>query len=339
MRRLFPLCALLSLTGCAAPSATTSGEKAEGNNVSNSTPKPPGPAPEGMVWVPGGSFNMGAEPDVPDTPDTRDQRPRHRVGVAGFWMDKYEVTNAQFAEFVEATGYVTEAEKPTVPGIPAGSLVFTPPAGPVELNDVRRWWRFVEGASWRHPEGPGSDIKERMNHPVVQVCWNDAAAYAKWAGKRLPTEAEWEFAARGGMAEKEFTWGTEFRPGGKIMANTWQGEFPHKNTKEDGFERTAPVGSFPPNGYGLFDMAGNVWEWCADWYRPDYYLISPERNPFGPDESYDPNEPGTPKRVQRGGSFLCNDQYCRRFRPAGRGKGDPLSAASHIGFRCVMDPK
>ena len=282
---------------------------------------------------------MGAEPEVDDAPETGDQRPRHRVGITGFWMDECEVTNARFAEFAKATGFVTEAEKPSVKEIPAGSIVFSPPAGPVELRDMRQWWKFSLGANWRHPEGPGSNLDGRMNHPVVHVCWNDAAAYAKWAGKRLPTEAEWEFAARGGLKSNEFTWGSEMHPDGKQMANTWQGDFPSKNTAEDGYEGTAPVGSFPANGYGLRDMAGNVWEWCADRYHPEYYEESPERNPVGPAKSFDPNEPDVDKRVQRGGSFLCSDQYCRRFRPAGRGKGDPLSAASHIGFRCVKDAR
>jgi formylglycine-generating enzyme required for sulfatase activity len=301
--------------------------------------EPPGPAPDGMVWIPGGQFFMGCE-----QPQMTDARPFHLVSVDGFWMDKTEVTNEQFERFVRATGYVTVAErKPDAkdfPGAPAeklvpGSIVFSPPAGEVDLNQPYSWWRYVPGANWRHPEGPESDIRSRETHPVVHVCWYDAVAYAMWAGKRLPTEAEWEFAARGGLDRKPYCWGDELKPGGKWMANIWQGRFPKENTEEDGFRGTAPVSSFPANGYGLADMAGNVWEWCADWYRPDYYKVSPERNPQGPDDSVDPNEPGMPKRVQRGGSFLCSDLYCTRYRPGARGKGAPDTGEPHVGFRCV----
>jgi len=292
-----------------------------------------------MAWVSGGTFSMGC-----DDPNMADARPWHDVTVSGFWIDKTEVTNAQFAKFVEATGYVTSAERALdpkdFPGVPAAELapaspVFTPPLGPVSLDNPTRWWRLVPGANWRHPEGPDSDLKERENHPVVQVSWHDTAAYARWLGKRLPTEAEWEFAARGGLDRAEFVWGDEFHPGGKSMANTWQGTFPTENTLDDGFRATSPVASFPPNGFGLFDMAGNVWEWCSDWYRPDTYKPSLVNNPTGPLDSLDPNEPGLPKRVQRGGSFLCNDRYCKRYDPGGRGKGDPASGACHLGFRCV----
>jgi sulfatase modifying factor 1 len=296
-------------------------------------------APEGMIWIPGGEFRMGdADPMFPDA------QPVHKVYVDGFWMDRTEVTNAQFARFVEATGYVTVAEQqpnpkefPDVPPekLVPGSIVFTPPDKQVPLDQPLSWWRYVPGASWRHPEGPDSNLDGRESHPVVHVCWHDAQAYAKWAGKRLPTEAEWECAARGGLEQKRYCWGDELLPAGTWQANIWQGDFPRANTKEDGFERTAPVASFPPNGYGLFDMSGNVWEWCADWYRPDYYANSSARNPAGPESSYDPSEPHLPKRVQRGGSFLCSDTYCVRYRPGPRGKGEPGSAASHIGFRCV----
>ena len=303
----------------------------------------PGPAPEGMLWVPGGWFWMGWE-----GPQGADAVPVHPVYVDGFWMDRTEVTNAQFAKFVEATGYQTVAERrPTrenLPGLPPGanlepcSVVFKPTT--FSTRNFLDWQHLVAGADWRHPEGPGSNLEGRENHPAVHVCYDDAVAYARWAGKRLPTEAEWEFAARGGLDRKPFVWGDE-PPGhgGKWQANIWQGEFPNGNTKVDGFERTAPVGSFPPNGYGLHDMAGNVWEWCADWYRPDYYGKSPRRNPQGPPEGYDPNEPAIPKRVQKGGSFLCSDVYCYRYRPGLRGKNDPKSAASHIGFRCVKAPE
>ncbi len=300
------------------------------------------PSPPGMVWVPGGEFVMGSvEAEYPDA------QPRHRVVVNGFWMDKTEVTNAHFAEFVRATGYVTVAERPPdpkdFPQVPPeklvpGSLVFTPPKEDVGLDNPYVWWRFVPGANWRHPEGPDSSIADRMDHPVVHVCWHDAVAYAAWAGKRLPTEAEWEFASRGGLAEKIYCWGDELLVNGRWMANIWQGRFPRENTAEDGFRGTAPVASFPPNGYGLYDMAGNVWEWCADWYRPDYYAVSPRNNPQGPHSSFDPLEPGVPKKVQRGGSFLCSELYCVRYKPGTRGKGAIDTGSSHVGFRCVKDP-
>jgi sulfatase modifying factor 1 len=314
----------------------------EGSSRSEAEPAP-GPAPEGMVWVPGGAFQMGS-----DDPSMPDARPVHPVNVRGLWVDRTEVTNAQFRRFVEATGYVTVAEiAPTPEEVPdaapgslvPGSLVFVPPDRDVPLDDVSAWWRYVPGADWRHPEGPGSSIDGREDHPVVHVCWEDAAAYARWAGKRLPTEAEWEHAARGGLDRRRYTWGDELTPGGRWMVNNWQGRFPSENTLIDGFGGTAPVGSFPPNGYGLLDMAGNVWEWCADWYRPDAYTHSPRDDPRGPASSFDPNEPGVPKRVQRGGSFLCSDRYCTRYLPGARGKGEPRSAASHVGFRCVKDPE
>jgi sulfatase modifying factor 1 len=294
---------------------------------------------EGMVWVPGGKFWIGTEDKV-----FNDAQPVHEVALDGFWIDRTEVTNAQFARFVQATGYRTVAERPLNPedfpglkkiDLVPGSIVFTPPDREVSLDQHLSWWQFVAGANWRHPEGPGSDLKGREKHPVVHICWEDAAAYAKWAGKRLPTEAEWEYAARGGLDRKPYVWGDELQPGGKWMANIWQGRFPIKNDRADGYRATAPVASFPPNGFGLYDMAGNVWEWCSDWYRPEYYRISPARNPQGPDSSHDPLEPGIPKRVQRGGSFLCSDQYCIRYKPAGRGKGAVDSGQSHAGFRCV----
>lgn len=279
-----------------------------------------------------------------------DALPIHRVSVPGFWMDATEVTNAEFARFVGATGYVTVAERPLdprdFPGVPAsalvpGSAVFTPTDGPVPLNDVTAWWRYVPGASWRHPEGPGSSIAGRENHPVVHVAYADAEAYARWAGKRLPTEAEWEFAARGGLAGQPYVWGRTLKPGGHWQANLWQGPFPFSNQVEDGYRTTAPVATFPANGFGLHDMSGNVWEWCSDWYRADTYASRATGavvvNPRGPAQSHDPSEPGTQKRVQRGGSFLCTDQYCSAYAVGARGRGEISSSSNHVGFRCVQD--
>ena len=320
------------------------------------SPRPVGATPDGMVWVPGGEFSMGClDPrTVPHGgPDPMaDARPVHRVRVDGFWMDATEVTNAQFAAFVGATGYVTVAERaPTAEEFPdapaenlvAGSVVFTPPAEAVSLDNHLRWWAYVKGADWRHPLGPESSIEGHEQEPVVHVAFDDAAAYARWAGKRLPTEAEWEFAARGGLAGALYPWGNEFQPADRWMANTWQGRFPGENTAADGYTGLAPVGRFPPNAYGLHDMSGNVWEWCADWYRPDTYAKAAASgavtdNPLGPDSSFDPQEPGQPKRVQRGGSYLCSESYCARYIVGSRGKGEISSATNHIGFRCVKAP-
>lgn len=298
-------------------------------------------APEGMVEIPAGRFAMGSA-----HPMMEDARPIHEVELCGFFIDATEVTNAQFAAFVEATGYVTLAERPldpaAFPAAPAellqpGSVVFSAPAHPVALQNEGQWWRFVPGADWRHPQGPGSSLAGLMDHPVVHVAWPDAAAYATWAGKRLPTEAEWEYAARGGLDGKTYVWGDEFNPGGRYMANTFQGHFPDSNSGADGYAATAPVRSFAPNGFGLFDMAGNVWEWTADWYDAGAYEAGAVFAPRGPDESYDPVEPGVAKRVQRGGSFLCTDQYCSRYMPGSRGRGAPDTGSNHVGFRLVKD--
>jgi len=313
--------------------------------------------PPGMLLMPGGEFTMGTD----DPSSFPNERPAHRVHVEGLWIDVHDVTNAEFAKFVEATHYVTTAEKKPdweelkkelPPGTPkpddsvlvAGSLVFTPTSRPVPLNDLSAWWRWVPGACWCHPEGPGSTVTGRENHPVVQVSWDDATAYSTWAGKRLPTEAEWEFAARGGLEGKRYAWGDEFRPQGKYQANTWQGLFPVTNTADDGFVGTSPVGSFPPNGYGLYDMAGNVWQWCSDWYRVDAFtklateLASKNvcSDNGGPTESWDPADPSTPKRVVKGGSFLCSPSYCESYRPSARRGTPPDTGTSHTGFRCVI---
>jgi formylglycine-generating enzyme required for sulfatase activity len=297
--------------------------------------------PDGMVWIPTGTFKMGSETGPADG------RPIHEVEVDGFWIDETEVTNAEFARFVEVTGYVTVAErKPDpkdFPGVPAeqlvpGAVVFSAPPGPVSLDNALQWWRWQPGASWRHPSGPGSSIEKIMDHPVVQVCWEDAAAYAKWADKRLPSEAEWERAARGGVEAQTYVWGNEKHPGGKWMANVFSGEFPQHNTNVDGHEYTSPVKSFPPNAFGLYDMSGNVWEWTADWYRPDYYTKSPAKNPQGPADSHDPDEPQALKKVTRGGSFLCTDEYCIGYQPGIRGKTSIDTGLQHTGFRCVKSP-
>lgn len=321
--------------------------------VENRTP-PPGPAPEGMVWIPGGEFSMGcdvaAESQCGIPGVTLDAQPVHRVQVDGFWMDRTEVTNAQFAAFVAATGYRTIAEIaptkeefPTAPpeNLVAGSTVFTPTPGSVALDDYFQWWRYQPGANWRHPLGPGSDVAGKEHLPVVHVAYPDALAYAQWAGKRLPTEAEWEFAARGGASGELYPWGDELTPGGKWMANIYQGEFPVRDTAADGYAGIAPVAQFAPNGYGLFDMAGNVWEWVGDWYRPDTYARRVlggvvARNPLGPEAPYDPMEPTEKKRVHRGGSFLCTDQYCTRYMVGTRGKGEVTTGSNHLGFRCVL---
>lgn len=308
----------------------------------------------GMVLIKGGDFLMGAA----DGEGRGDEYPRHKVRVNDFWMDVTEVTNRQFAAFVNATGYVTTAEKAIdwdelkkqlPPGTPrppddqlvAAALVFKKNTNTENLQDYAQWWDWVPGASWKHPQGPGSDIKGKEDFPVVQVSWDDAMAYCSWASKRLPTEAEWEYAARGGLTDKQFPWGNEDIESGKPKANTWQGRFPGINTDWDSFDRLAPVKSFLPNKYGLSDMAGNVWEWCSDWYQENYYTLSGKStllNPHGPATGFDSQEPTIPKKVVRGGSFLCNASYCKGYRVSARMKSSPDTGLEHTGFRCVADP-
>jgi formylglycine-generating enzyme len=352
MTRAFVLpaaAALLAIAGGAFPAGAA--KVVEGDGVRG---------PKGMMWVPGGEFLMGSDHRLAQ----KNERPAHKVRVAGFWMDKTHVTNAQFARFVKATGYVTTAErKPDwetlrvqlPPGTPRppdsalvpGAMVFVGTDKPVPLDDYSQWWRYVPGANWRHPQGPKSGIKGKDDHPVVQVSFEDALAYAKWAGKRLPTEAEWEFAARGGLEQATYAWGDDFEPGGKRMLNFWdtgKRAFPVVSPKAGGATGTSPVGTFPANGYGLYDMTGNAWQWVSDWYRADYFrMLSYSKlveNPVGPTDSFDPDDrgvpPKAPKRVTRGGSFLCNVDYCLSYRPSARRGTDPYNPMSHIGFRLAM---
>ncbi|CAG9172747.1 SUMF1/EgtB/PvdO family nonheme iron enzyme [Cupriavidus pampae] len=319
--------------------------------------------PRGMVHVPGGDFLMGSDHKLSQA----NERPAHKVHIDAFWMDRHHVTNAEFRRFVEATHYLTTAERAPdwetmrvqlPPGTPrppesamvAGAMVFVGTNGPVPLREYWRWWRFVSGADWKHPTGPDSSIDGKDDHPVVQVSYEDAQAYAKWIGKRLPTEAEWEFAARGGLEQATYVWGDQFAPDGRQMANVWQGQqvqpFPVVSAKAGGATGTSAVGTFPANGYGLSDMTGNAWQWVADWYRADQFrreavASAAPRNPAGPADSWDPSEPGVPlsapKRVTRGGSFLCNEDYCLSYRPSARRGTDPYTSMSHLGFRLVMD--
>jgi formylglycine-generating enzyme required for sulfatase activity len=302
-------------------------------------------APAGMVWIPGGEFRMGSDEHYPE------EAPAHSATVDEFWMDRYTVTNADFRRFVEATGYVTVAEMPANPAdypgakadmLAPSSVVFQKPPHPVDLRNHYNWWAYVAGANWRHPEGPGSWLKDRARHPVVHIAYDDALAYAQWVGKTLPTEAEWEFAARGGLEGATYAWGEEFTPRGRHMANTWQGEFPWQNLRTDGWERTAPVGSYPPNGYGLYDMIGNVWEWTTDWYAPHHRPQQPCCGELDVEtartRSYDPATPNVsiPRRVIKGGSFLCALNYCRRYRPAARMAQAVDTPACHVGLRLIL---
>jgi formylglycine-generating enzyme required for sulfatase activity len=317
-----------------------------GENARRSGMAGRGPLLEGMARIPGGTFLMGSDAHYPE------EAPAHKVSVDGFWMDVHAVTNAEFKRFVDATRHVTLAEKPAnaadYPGakpelLSPHSVVFRKTPGPVDLRNAYQWWTYVAGADWRHPRGPGSSLQGLWRHPVVHVAFEDAEAYAKWAGKELPTEAEWEFAARGGLEGAPYVWGDQYMPGGKPMANTWQGEFPHQNLVEDGFEWTAPVDSFPANGYGLHEMAGNVWEWTTDWYQEHgkiQHACCTLDNPRGgaPEESLDPRTPEVriPRRVMKGGSYLCAPNYCQRYRPAAR-MAQPIDTSTcHLGFRCIV---
>ncbi len=306
----------------------------------------------GMRLIPAGTFLMGTD----DKRSMPNERPAHKVHVDSFWMDEHPVTNTEFEKFVNNTHYISTAErkpdweelkKQVPPGTPKpdesllvpGSLVFVPPAGPVPLDNLANWWRWTPGASWKNPEGIQSNLINRENHPVVHISWEDANNYCQWTGKGLPTEAEWEYAARGGLEGKRYSWGDEFQPQGKHMANTFQGDFPYHPKSEDGYSGTSPVGAFPANGYGLYDMAGNVWQWTKDWYREDTFVEDSKKelchNPEGPLQSFDPQEPRVPKRVIKGGSFLCHSSYCESYRPSARRGMSPDTSSSHVGFRCV----
>ena len=315
-------------------------------NVAHETAAVSGAPMRDMLKIPGGTFLMGSDHHYPE------EAPAHRVTVNGFWMDAHAVTNAEFKQFVDVTGYVTFAEQPANPAdypganpemLAPSSVMFRKASGPVDLRNHYNWWVYVRGADWRHPRGPASNIRTLMDHPVVHVAFEDAEAYSKWVGKELPTEAEWEFAARGGLDGAEFAWGDEFMPGGKMMANTWQGAFPWQNRLEDGYEWTAPVGAFPPNGYGLYETTGNVWEWTPDWYQ-DHGKIEKTcctvDNPRGGarDQSFDPRAPDVriPRKVMKGGSYLCAPNYCRRYRPAARMPQAIDTSTCHLGFRCIV---
>ena len=345
-------------------SDTPGSDSAPNENTVNDGPElivnePDVARPLGMVWVPGGKFSMGSPDGFPD------ELPIHEVALDGYWIDETELTVAEFKRFVDATGYKTIAERTPkredfadqltpeqIAAIPeenlvAGSICFNPDFNREVFPKDRRpqpheiylVWKYEKGANWQLPDGPGSSIEDRMDHPVTHVAYDDAIAYCEWAGKRLPSEAQWEYAARGGKDQWMYPWGDEREPGGKWMTNIWQGQWPFKNLVQDGFEKTSPVRTFEPNGFGLYDVSGNVWEWCYDWYREDYYANSPKKNPLGPVDSLDPIEPNVPKRVQRGGSFMCNANYCKGYRVSARMKGDVMSGTWHCGFRTVLTPE
>lgn len=339
---IFSIIASQSYSSCCCPSSINRfGEQTTASS------------PEGMVWIGGGEFTMGSNTD-----DSKpDEKPLHRVRVDGFWMDATPVTNRQFKKFINETGYVTTAERTPVleeimsqvpPGTPAppseflvpASLVFKPSKAPIPLNNSRIWWDWKPGANWKHPLGPESTVDGKDDHPVVQVSWDDAQAYAKWAGKRLPTEAEWEYAAYGGRQNVIYVWGNDKFAEEAPQANIWQGVFPYKSTKPNGYIGTTSVTTFQPNPYGLYDMSGNVWQWCADLYHIDYYQEEAQKevsiNPTGAKKSFDPREPYATKHVHRGGSFLCHDSYCKGYRIAARMKTCPDTSLNHLGFRCVM---
>ena len=312
----------------------------------------------GMVWIPGGIYDMGASDS--DRMALSHEKPKHTVKVDGFYMDETEVTNAQFSKFIEATNYITTAERPVdwdlikqqlPPGTPKphdslllpGSLLFKKTKESVpNLYDFSQWWRWTNGANWKQPEGKGSSIDEKDNHPVVHVSYEDAMAYCNWVGRRLPTEAEWEFAARGGKRDKIYFWG-DLTDKLSSYVNSWEGEFPVDNTQADGFEKSAPVKTYPPNGYGLYEISGNVWEWTSDWYSSQYYQYCKDNsitnNPKGPKEAFNPNNPYIDERIIRGGSFLCNASYCASYRVSSRMATDPNTSLEHLGFRTVMDLK
>ncbi len=306
--------------------------------------------PEDMVRISSGTFWMGSDTGNKMMPrgGRNNESPIHEVTVDGFWMDIYPVTNAHYTKFVKETGYVTYSEVPPDPKdwpgakpemLYAGSIVFKQPKSKVDMRNYFNWWELKKGADWRHPTGPESDLMGREKHPVVHVTFKDAKSYCQWAGKEMPTEAQFEYAARGGFDKKKYAWGDQPKHFTELLANVWQGKFPYTNENKDGFLETSPVGNFPANGYGLYDMSGNVWEWVSDWYHPNYYKVSPKKNPTGVTRkhSFDPNEPGVPKRIVKGGSFLCSENYCTGYRPSARMATDPRSSSNHNGFRCVKN--
>ncbi|MCQ0110419.1 formylglycine-generating enzyme family protein [Zhouia amylolytica] len=360
MNKVFLTFLLLTFIACKGKKANNDENVVENSAVNKAVEKEKSKpeTPEGMVWIPGGSFTQGAYDN--DNLALQHEKPAHPVSVDGFFIDITEVTNAQFKKFVEATGYVTVAErkidweemkKQVPPGTPKphdsilqpGSLLFKGTTYTVtNLDDFYQWWEWKVGADWRHPRGPGSSIEGKDNYPVVHIAYEDALAYCKWAGRRLPTESEWEYAAKGGKLNSKFSWGKDDEKL-KSAANTWQGEFPKTNTEEDGFDRLAPVQSFSPNAFGLYDMAGNVWEWTQDWYNVNYYkelIVAGEvKNPKGADQPFNPRNPYAKEKVIKGGSFLCNESYCASYRNSARMASTEDSGMEHLGFRTVATPE